>query len=589
MAKWFLRKTDVNIDAMAKALQISSVLSAVLAGRGIKTKSAALRFLYPGTAQYHPASALKDIDKAVSLVIDAVARNQKIAVYGDYDVDGVMSSAILYKALKNYGADISYYIPHREEEGYGMNIGAVEKLHEAGVSLIIACDNGIAAIGEVRRAKDLGMTVIVIDHHEPGFTEDEAETRTDIIPAADAVINPKQSDCAYPFKLMCAAGITYRFIQYFYARAGIVCADDDEYLILASIATVCDIVDLVEENRTIVKRGLDLINAKRSANIGLNALLKERGIHEKKIGAFEIGFIIGPCINASGRLETATIAARLFTCEDEAEAATLAKKLSELNEERKALTTQSVDKLLAGLREQPLDKVLVIYHPEIHESIAGIVAGRIKDAFCHPTIVLTDSLQIAKGSARSIEGYHIFEELYRCKDLFERFGGHEMAAGLSIKHEHIDELRERLNQSCRLTEDDFTPVIRIDKEIPLSEVTFERADELRILAPFGKMNREPIWGTKNLVADLIETIGENKKTLRFTFTVPESGRKIKAVCFHKLDQFIEMLGAQYGETALNKFQYGRIMNIRMDVLYSIEINEYQNNTYVNMRIIDFRI
>lgn len=589
MAKWFLKKTDVNIDAMSKALQISHVLSAVLANRGIKTKSAALKFLNPKREEMYNTAELKDIDKAVALIVDAVAGNKRIAVYGDYDVDGVMSASILYRALKKYNADVVFYIPHREEEGYGMNISAVDKLHNKGVGLIITCDNGIAAIEEIKYAKNIGMEVIVIDHHEPGFSVDKEGKRTDIIPNAAAVIDPKQACCNYPFKSMCAAGITYKFVKYFYEYVKIDLDCEDEFLILASIATVCDIVDLVEENRIIVKYGLELINTDHNTNIGLKALIRERQIDSKKVSTFDIGFIIGPCINASGRLETAAIAAQLFTCEDEALAEELASKLVRLNDERKALTSKAVESAIAAMKEKELDKVIVLYDADIHESIAGIVAGRIKDMFYRPAIVLTNSLDFAKGSARSIEGYNIFEELYKCKDLFEKFGGHEMAAGLSIKHENIAVLRERLNESCQLQESDFVQTIRIDKEIPISEVTFERANELKILEPFGKQNKEPIFGTKNLTACLVETIGENKKTLRFTFTVEETGRKIKAVCFNKLEQFVEMLGAKYGENALNKFKYGRIANIRLDILYCVEVSEYNGNTYVNMRIIDFRI
>ncbi|MDR2903261.1 MAG: single-stranded-DNA-specific exonuclease RecJ, partial [Clostridiales bacterium] len=588
-----LKKTNVNIDAMANALKISPMLATVLAHRGINTKSAAYRFFYPGKDQLNDPASLKDIGKAVPLLKAAVENKVKIVIYGDYDVDGVMSTAILYKALKSRGADVISYIPHREEEGYGMNIGAVEKLRAQGVGLILTCDNGIAALAEIKHAKALGMNVIVLDHHEPAFEEDKAGRRKDILPEADAVIDAKRGDCAYPFKQLCAAGLSFQFVRYFYAQIGAAFADEDEYLILAAIATVCDVVDLVDENRALVKLGLDLINGKKNKNIGLAALLKERKLTDKRIGTFELGYVIGPCINASGRIETATTAARLFIAEDEGDAAILAKKLSELNDDRKALTAQSVESIMAELRGKPLDKVLVLYSPEIHESIAGIVAGRIKDAFYHPAIVLTDSQAIAKGSGRSIEGYHLFEELFRHSDLFERFGGHEMAAGLSMKHENIDALRERLNANCQLTDSDFEQTIRIDKEISLTEVTFERARELTVLEPFGRMNKEPVFGTKNIVADLIETIGADGQTLRFTFTTvtatAETGRTIKAVCFHKLDQFKEQLGATFGEKALEKFQYGRIMNIRLDVLYCIEINDYNNNTYVNMKIIDFRL
>ena len=588
MAKWFLRKNDVNIALMAQTLGVHPAVAVAMANRGIQTRKAALDFLYPKRESLGDVTGMKDMEKALQLTMEAIDDHRPISIYGDYDVDGVMSSSILCKGLRGLGANVSVYIPHREEEGYGMNMAAIRRLFEEGIDMIIACDNGIAATPEIQLAKDLGMRVVVIDHHEPAFTEDEQGVRQEVIPPADAVVDPKQADCPYPFKAMCAAGLCYRFIQALYGAKNLPNPGEDEYLILASIATVCDIVNLMGENRVLVKNALDLLNQGVCPNLGLRTLMQERQLMDKKLGTFDIGFIIGPCINASGRLETALSAVELFTTEEAGEATALARKLIELNDARKAITAEAVDKALLAMQEGELDKVIVYYDPEIHESVAGIVAGRIKDSICHPTIVLTDGMDCAKGSARSVEGYHIFEALLQCQDLFLRFGGHEMAAGLSLQKGNIPLLRQRLNEACILTESDFVPIIRIDQEVPLSAVTYELANELRLLEPFGKGNKEPIYGTKNVTADLVETIGENKKTLRFTFTIEETGRRLKAVCFNKMEQFMAMLEAAHGQRALQKFSYGRMMNLTLDILYTIDINEYNGNTYVDMKICDFR-
>lgn len=590
MAKWLLKKTDANIELMAKTLGIGEVLSTVLANRGIRTKNTALRFLNPVlSSPMYDASKLKHIDKAVDIIVQAVSEGKKIAIYGDYDVDGVMSATILYKTLKDYGAEVIYYIPHRELEGFGLNIQAIAKLNEEGINLLITCDNGISAINEIEYAKSLGMSVIVIDHHEPEFSDhsnQDSQGGYDILPAADAIVDPKQKLCEYPFKSLCAAGLSYKFAKYFYERINAEFIYEDEFLMLAALATICDIVDLFEENRAIVKCGLELINSdKRSLNAGLRALLRERSLEDKKIGTFEVGFMIGPCINATGRLETALTAMELFTSSD-GNVAELAGRLVSLNEERKAQTAECIERITLKFNDSAvLDKVIIIYDELVHESIAGIVAGRIKDMTYHPAIVLTKSSVdgIAKGSARSIEGYNIFAELYKCKDLFERFGGHEMAAGLSLACDNIEILRQRINSECPLTDSDFEKIIRVDMALPLHMVTFKLAEELARLEPSGKGNKEAVFGAKGLVAEVVEAIGENKKTLRFTFPIENTYRKIKAVCFNKLEQFVEMLGG------VENFKYGRVTDVKLDIIYQLGLKEYNHNTYLDMKIIDFRI
>lgn len=590
MTKWILRENDANIELMSQTLKIKPVTAYVLANRGIRTKNTAVKYLNPDISFMHDAKLFKDIDKAVCIINESIKLGEKLAVYGDYDVDGVMSAVILVKALKRFNADVTYYIPHREEEGYGLSLKTADKLNALGIKLVIACDNGIAAADEIAYMKNLGMKVIVIDHHEPGFMEDADGSRQDIVPDADAIINPKQKDCAYPFKALCAAGICYKFAKYFYQYNNYQFDSENEDVVLAAIATFCDIVDLTDENRIIAKRGLTLLNGGQYNNIGLQTLIRQRQLENKKIDSFEIGFIIGPCINATGRLESAEISAELFLAQTQEEADLLAQRLVELNENRKTLTAKAVENILLTLEQSDFknDKVLVIYSEEIHESIAGIVAGRIKEATNRPTIILTRSGDLVKGSARSIEFYNIFEALHKCRDLFERFGGHPMAAGLSLKEENVQTLRKRLNADCDLEEKHFEKTIYADKELDLDDVTYELAKELKLLEPFGKENKEPVFLTKGLTAVNVEIIGETRKTMRFTFTL-ESGRKLKGICFGKVDQFLEMIKGKYSQTVCDNFAGGKLksLTVGLNILYCIEINEFNNNTYVQLKIIDF--
>ncbi|MDE6357472.1 MAG: DHH family phosphoesterase, partial [Eubacteriales bacterium] len=363
-------------------------------------------------------------------------------VYGDYDVDGVTSTVILYKGLKKIGADVIHYIPDREEEGYGLNKEAIDEIRNIGVSLILTCDNGIASIDEIKYIKEMKMDIIVLDHHEPRYIELENGEKEDIIPIADAIVNPKQKSCTYPFKALCAGGISYKFIKGFYEYIE-VDENFDEYLTFASIATICDIVDLLDENRIIAKKGLEILNNNKKINKGLYEIIKLNNLEEKQIDEGDYGFKIGPCINASGRLESALKAVELFTEEDDKKIKILAEELIQLNNERKELTSKAVEEILISVENSDYknDKVLVIYNPELHESIAGIVAGRIKEKYYKPTFVITKSKDGAKGSGRSIPTYNMFEEMLKCQEFFTKFGGHKMAAGLSLKEENIDNFR----------------------------------------------------------------------------------------------------------------------------------------------------
>lgn len=588
MKRWLLKRTKVNTAEMAKELGIRQATAAVLANRELFSRREAREFLYGGEGTFGDPAQMKDLYKGISLIADAIQMGKKIAVYGDYDVDGVMSTSILYQIITRCGGKAVYYLPHRQKEGYGLNLKAVESLSAEQVEVLFTCDNGIAALQEIALAKEKGMTVVVLDHHEPGFTG-EGEERRDILPKADAVIDPKQRDCGYPFKQMCAGGLAYKFARLLLQEF---CIQDEklekQLVSFGAIATVCDIVDLLGENRAIVKKGLPEIQ--KTENIGLRVLIEEAGLSDKVISDYHIGFILGPCINATGRLESGRQAVELFCTKEEKEARRLAKHLVQLNEERKQLTEEAAERADMTLQEKGAlqDKVLVLYDPEIHESIAGIVAGRIKDKYYHPTILITGSEEGAKGSGRSIEGYHLFEALFANRDLFTRFGGHAMAAGLSLPVENIEILRQRLNENCPLTEQQMIPVLRIEKSLSFAEIDLGLAKELKALAPFGKGNPSPLFGSKGIHVDRLDLIGKNQDILRLTLSEPKSGIRLSAVSFDGCHQLREQLKELYpGEDCDKIIKTGQLPKL-LDIIYSVDINTYNGKSSVQLMVKDFR-
>lgn len=588
MKRWLLKRTKVNTAVMAKELGIHQATAAVLANRGIYSRKEARAFLYDGADAFGNPAEMKDLLKGVSLIAQAIQDGKKIVVYGDYDVDGVMSTSILYQTLLRCGGNVLFYLPHRQKEGYGLNLQAVEDLAAEGAEVLFTCDNGIAALQEIERAKALGMTVVVLDHHEPGFTG-LGEERRDILPKADAIIDPKQRDCAYPFKHMCAGGLSYKFAKVLLQEF---CIDDaaleKQLVSFAAIATVCDIVDLLGENRAIVQMGLPEIQ--KTENVGLRILKEEAGLSDKIITEYHLGFIIGPCINAAGRLESGGQAVRLFCSWQEAEARALAKHLVQLNDERKKLTEEATERADIALQEDGAlqDKVLVLYDPTIHESIAGIVAGRIKDKYYHPTILITGSEEGAKGSGRSIEGYHIFEALFENRDLFTRFGGHAMAAGLSLPVENIEILRKRLNAACALTEEEMIPVLRIEQPLSFAEIDLGLAKELKALAPFGKGNPAPLFGAKGVQVDRLDLIGKEKNILRLTLSQKESGKRLSAISFDGYEPLREMLKELYPVEECDRIILTGQLPYLLDIVYSVEINTYNGRSNVQLMIKDFR-
>lgn len=567
--KWQLKETDANLPLMTDVLGISEITANVMANRNLRTKKTAKSFLSPSMDNMHNVAEMKGIAKLLQRISIAIEKNQHITVFGDYDADGITSTAILTRVLQSFNTNVSYYIPHRQEEGYGLNINAIKKLAAKGTQLIIAVDNGISAIEEVDFANTQGIDVLIVDHHEPG--ED--------LPNAFAIVDPKQEDCPYPFKDLCAGGLAYKVAEAICNHQNVEFILKKELLVLATIATLCDLVDLKDENRIIVNSGLAVLNANKLINPGLGSLIALRGHLEKPIDTFTIGFVIGPCLNASGRLENAEVSVELLLATDFNIRSKLAQKHIELNEIRKTLTAECAERVLNKLNMDNLDKILVITDKEAHESVAGIVAGRIKEATNRPTILLTQGENAMKGSGRSVYPYNIYEALYANKDLFVRFGGHMMAAGLTIEEENIPLLKEALNNSCNLTEEDLQPILQIDRKLNLEEVTLELADELIQLAPFGKANDEPLFLSTNVLAEQIRIL-DDKNTLIFTFST-QTGI-LRGIAFGLNEKYASLV-----------FRAGRDENktgkLPMDIVYTIEPNNFNGRTTVQVRIKDFKI
>lgn len=569
---------------MSKVTNIDEAIIKVAVNRGMKNVLDLNKFLNASIEDLYSPFLMKDMDIGIEIIKESIKEGKKIAIYGDYDADGVTSTVIMYKALKACNANFIYHIPDRESEGYGMSSERIKILKEQGVQVILSCDNGISAIEQIDLAKQLGMKVIVTDHHELTFKEEQGE-RKYILPNADAIINPKRQDCTYPFKLLCGAGIALKFTQALYSALNI---DSDklyELLQYAAIGTVCDVVDLIDENRIIVKAGLD--GLKNTTNIGIKNLMMETKIDPENISSYHIGFILGPCINATGRLETANLSVKLMLTEDDNEAKELAKKLYELNLVRQEMTTESVEriKLLIENSNMKSHKVILVYDEKIHESIAGIVAGKIREEYNLPTIILTKGKDMPKGSGRSIDNYNMFEELIKCKEVLHKFGGHPMAAGLSIKEENIDKLREMLNKNCTLTKEDLIPKITIDSTLNINNISEKFIKDLEILKPFGKGNPSPVFAQKNLYLKKISILGKDKNTLKFTIKL-NNYSTIDALCFNRGQEFEEKLKKIYKE------EYMWVMNnpkdLKMDFIFYPVINSYRGYSIPQLNVIDYR-
>lgn len=584
------RQDISQVSEIVDRLKINEFIASIMLKRGISDPEGISRFLEPRLKHLHSPKFMMDMDKGTDIIMDAIDDGKKIVIYGDYDCDGVTSTTIMYKGLLRCGADVSYHIPDRIEEGYGMNSETIERLHSEGCQVILTCDNGISCIEQVRLAKELGMEIVVTDHHEVPFAEDENGNKTDVLPEADAVINPKRSDCRYPFKSLCGAGIAFKFIHTLYVKLGIESRSLYELIELASIGTVCDVVDLVDENRVIVSMGLKMING--TQNIGLKALIKEIGYEGKRIRAGNIGFQIGPCINATGRLDNASLSVELLMCQDPLKAAELAKELRRLNLERQGMTDDALEDIIGQIEGSELknDRVLVVYKEDLHESLAGILAGRIRERYNKPAYVITKAKDKAKGSGRSIEEYNMFQEISKCKDILLGAGGHPMAAGFSLDEEKIPLFRERLNDQCTLTEEDLAYKVNVDDRLELPDITFDLVKDLERLEPFGKGNSEPKFMVEGVVVDRIFLMGQKQEHLKLSCRDVVNNLIIQGVKFYEADVFKTMLSDIYGEDRVEMIiESPRTVNLKMDLLFKPSVNEWNNVKTIQIQIIDYRI
>ena len=541
MEKWMVYNKKADFQKIGSEFGIDPVIVRLIRNRDIQGMEEIRSYLYGTLAEIPSPWKMKDMECAVQILQKKITQKKKIRIIGDYDIDGVTATCILLKGLKRLGANVDTYIPDRVKDGYGMHEQLIDKALEDGVDTILTCDNGIAAAAEIAYAKREGLTVIVTDHHDIPF-QDTENGRVWIIPKADAVVNPKQNDCSYPNKNICGAVVAWKLIWALYERLGI---DSDEiwdFLELAAIATVGDVMNLQGENRIIVKEGLKKLPS--TSYEGLKALIRVNNLEGAEITAYHVGFVIGPCINASGRLDTAARSLELLLADNLEDAMKLADDLYALNQSRKAMTEQGKEQAIQSIAENNLgaDRVLVVYLPDCHESLAGIIAGRIREAYNKPVFVLTKGSDGVKGSGRSIEAYSMYEELVKCSDLLTQFGGHPMAAGLSMEEKNVELFRRRLYDNCTLTEQDLIPKIMIDVPMPISYLSKKLTEQLKVLEPFGKGNSKPLFAQKNLRAVGIRVLGRNRNVAKMLLT-DENGIKMDAVYFGEAQEFVDFVQA----------------------------------------------
>ena len=541
MEKWMVYNKKADFQKIGSEFGIDPVIARLIRNRDIQDMKEIRSYLYGTLAEIPSPWKMKDMERAVQILQKKITQKKKIRIIGDYDIDGVTATCILLKGLKRLNANVDTYIPDRVKDGYGMHEQLIDKALEDGIDTILTCDNGIAAAAEIEYAKKEGLTVIVTDHHDIPFRDTE-DGRIWIIPKADAVVNPKQNDCLYPNKNICGAVVAWKLIWALYERLGIDSDERWDFLELAAIATVGDVMDLQGENRIIVKEGLKKLSS--TSFEGLKALICVNNLEGAEITAYHVGFVIGPCINASGRLDTAARSLELLLADNMEDAMKLADDLYDLNQSRKAMTEQGKEQAIQSIEENNLgkDRVLVVYLPDCHESLAGIIAGRIREAYNKPVFVLTKGADGVKGSGRSIEAYSMYEELVKCSDLLTQFGGHPMAAGLSMEEKNVELFRRRLNDNCTLTEQDLIPKIMIDVPMPISYLSKKLTEQLKVLEPFGKGNSKPLFAQKNLRAVGIRVFGRNRNVAKMLL-IDENGIKMDAVYFGEAQEFVDFVQA----------------------------------------------
>lgn len=587
MSKWMVAAKRADFNAIAGRYHISPVLARIIRNRDVVDVTEIDKFLSGTRKDFYAPGLMKDMDKAVEILLGKIAQGKHIRIIGDYDIDGVCSTYILYRGLTFCGASADTAIPHRMKDGYGLNEHLIQEAYDAGADTVLTCDNGIAAYSQVEFANALGMTVVITDHHEVPYEEQGAK-RSYIIPPAAAVVDPKQQDCTYPFAEICGAVVAYKLVlalaakqqgiswqQVMESQLGL------ELLEMAAFATIGDVMELRDENRIIVKEGIELM--KHTANLGLEALINATGTDAEHIKPYTIGFVLGPCLNATGRLDTADNALALFQAEDKAEAARIACNLKNMNDSRKELTLHGVEEAIAQIEDSSMkkDDVLVVYLPDVHESIAGIIAGRIREKYNKPTFVLTKGEEGVKGSGRSIEAFHMYDEMTKCKELFTKYGGHKLAAGLSLPEENVEEFRRRINAGSHLTPEDFEEKILIDVPMPMSYASMEFVHELEKLEPFGNGNPKPLFAQKAVSFKRGRLLGQNRNVGKYT-VADDTGQEYELIYFGDMTAWHAYLDEKFGAQSVEQLYMGRGRGITLSVAYYPDINEYRGNDSLQM-------
>ena len=570
--KWMEIRKGADFNKIGEQFSIDPVVARIIRNRDVVGMDEIETYLYGDAKKLYDPRLMHDMQKAVSIISKKIKGGASIRIIGDYDIDGINATYILLKALRNLGAKVSAAIPDRQKDGYGINENLIRGAKEDGVDTILTCDNGIAAISAIAYAKAEGMTVVVTDHHDIPF-EETADGRHYLKSNADAIVNPHQAECPYPYKELCGAAVAWKFVQALYEENQVDKASADEFLENAAFATIGDVMDLTGENRLIVRLGLERL--RHTKNPGMRALIFQNNLAMDQIKSYHIGFILGPCMNASGRLDTAKRSLQLLLAETEKEASECASDLIALNASRKDLTAKGVEEAFEKIEKEGLNrqKVMVVYLPDCHESLAGIIAGRIRERYNHPVFVLTKSEDGVKGSGRSIEAYSMYEEMTKCKDLFLKFGGHPMAAGLSLKEENVEKFTKRMNELCTLTQEDFCPVVSIDVAMPLSYITESWIEQLTLLEPFGKGNTKPVFAARNVEVLSVRVVGKNANVLKLTFLTEEK-RTMDGVYFGDTEEFFSYVEKKFGEDTLGKMKKGEKSGVKLTMVYYPEINEY---------------
>lgn len=537
MEKWMVAAKRADFKGIGERFGIDQVTARIIRNRDVIGEKAIEKYLHGSRKDFYSPWLLKDMEKAVAILQEKIENRNRIRIIGDYDIDGVMSTYILLESLRGLGCDVDMMIPNRITDGYGINEHLIEQAWQEGRDTIITCDNGIAAVTQIRKAKDLGMTVIVTDHHEVPFEDLEGE-RKEILPPADAIVNPKQKACSYPFAGLCGAVVAMKVMEALYEKMAPEVDLVDKMLPFAGIATIGDVMDLQDENRILVKEGLQRLH--HTTNLGLQELIRVNNLEPENISPYHIGFILGPCLNASGRLDTAKRALQLLLADSREEAAVLAGDLKNLNESRKEMTAQGLEKAIEQVESTSMleDTVLVVFLPECHESLAGIIAGRLRERYHKPSFVLTRGEEGVKGSGRSIESYSMYEKLCECKEYLTKFGGHPMAAGLSLEEENVERFRRKLNEQSGLTEEDLVEKVTIDVPMPIHYIRKDLVQELSLLEPFGKGNEKPLFAQKNLWISQMRVFGKNRNVVKMRLT-DENGYPMDGVYFGNGDEFAE--------------------------------------------------